>query len=181
MPEDLRIVLFRGLNVGRANRLAMPALREALERTGCRDVRTYLQSGNAVVRPPPATTDAALAARLGDVVADSVSGSIVVFGRSVGDVPSLVDANPFRDAALEPARLHVFLFAGEPESDAGARLAELAAPRERVAVQGRTAYLHAPDGIDRSKLAARLERTVGLPTTARNWRTVTALLRLAER
>lgn len=181
MPKDVRIVLFRGVNVGRANRLSMTALREVLEGSGCRDVRTYLQSGNAVLRPPPGTTDAALAARLGDAVAASVAGSIVAFVRSVGDLRSIVDANPFRDAACEPTKLHVFLFAADPVVGADARLADLATARERVAIQGRAAYLHAPDGIGRSKLAARLERTVGVPTTARNWRTVTSLLALAER
>lgn len=181
MPDAIRIVLFRGLNVGRANRLSMAALREALEGCGCRDVRTYLQSGNAVLRPPPDTTDAALASRLGEVVAADVPGSIVAFVRSIGDLRAIVDANPFRLAAEDPTKLHVFLFAADPVVGADARLADLATARERVAIVGRAAYLHAPDGIGRSKLAARLERTVGVPTTARNWRTVTSLLALAER
>jgi uncharacterized protein (DUF1697 family) len=40
--------------------------------------------------------------------------------------------------------------------------------------------LHAPDGIGRSKLAAKIEKTLGVPTTARNWNSVTKLLRLTE-
>ncbi|MEA2140293.1 MAG: hypothetical protein QOC91_392, partial [Solirubrobacteraceae bacterium] len=43
------IVLLRGVNVGARNRVAMPALRELLDGAGCKDVATYLQSGNAVL------------------------------------------------------------------------------------------------------------------------------------
>jgi uncharacterized protein (DUF1697 family) len=41
-------------------------------------------------------------------------------------------------------------------------------------------YLHAPQGIGRSKLAAKVEKILGVPTTARNWNTVSHLLTLAN-
>jgi len=41
-------------------------------------------------------------------------------------------------------------------------------------------YLHAPDGIGRSKLAARIERLLGVDATARNWRTVTKVFEMAN-
>src|SRR5438874_2199529 len=44
-----QIVLLRGINLGSTNRIAMPALREALAEAGFDDVRTYLQSGNVVL------------------------------------------------------------------------------------------------------------------------------------
>ena len=44
------VVLLRGVNVGGHNRISMPDLRAALEGLGCREVQTYVQSGNAVVR-----------------------------------------------------------------------------------------------------------------------------------
>ena len=47
MPTQ--IALLRGINLGARNRIAMPALREALADAGFADVRTYLQSGNVVL------------------------------------------------------------------------------------------------------------------------------------
>ena len=41
-------------------------------------------------------------------------------------------------------------------------------------------YLHAPDGIGRSKLAANIEKVLGVPTTARNWRTVRKVMEMAQ-
>ncbi len=42
------IALLRGINVGRAKRIAMAELRELIEALGFSDVRTLLNSGNAV-------------------------------------------------------------------------------------------------------------------------------------
>jgi len=60
-------------------------------------------------------------------------------------------------------------------------LEALRAPSERFTVRGRVLYLEAPQGIGRSRLAARAERLPGVPATARNWRTVTRLLEMARR
>ncbi|MET0260312.1 MAG: DUF1697 domain-containing protein, partial [Gaiellaceae bacterium] len=43
------VALLRGINLGPRNRVAMPALREALEEAGFDDVKTYVQSGNVVL------------------------------------------------------------------------------------------------------------------------------------
>ena len=42
-------LLLRGVNVGTRNSLPMAELRAMLARIGCADVRTYVQSGNAVL------------------------------------------------------------------------------------------------------------------------------------
>ena len=41
-------------------------------------------------------------------------------------------------------------------------------------------YLHAPDGIGRSRLAQKVDKCLGVETTGRNWRTVTRLEELAD-
>jgi uncharacterized protein (DUF1697 family) len=41
-------------------------------------------------------------------------------------------------------------------------------------------YVHAPQGIGRSRLAARAESLLGVAATARNWRTVARLLEMAR-
>jgi uncharacterized protein (DUF1697 family) len=52
---------------------------------------------------------------------------------------------------------------------------------ESFSLKGRVFYLHAPDGIGRSKLAERVERTLAVTVTARNWRTVATLMAMANR
>ena len=41
-------------------------------------------------------------------------------------------------------------------------------------------YLRAPDGLGRSKLAANVEKILGVPATARNWRTVRKVMEMAR-
>jgi uncharacterized protein (DUF1697 family) len=47
---------------------------------------------------------------------------------------------------------------------------------EKYKLTDRVFYLHAPDGIARSKLAANAEKLLGVVTTARNYRTVDKVL-----
>jgi uncharacterized protein (DUF1697 family) len=61
------IALFRGINVGGHHRLPMQDLVAALEATGCTDVMTYIQSGNAVFSESGSKAPD-LAKRIGDTI-----------------------------------------------------------------------------------------------------------------
>jgi uncharacterized protein (DUF1697 family) len=65
-----------------------------------------------------------------------------------------------------------------PESASLKRLEALRAAGEKSALRGKVLYLHAPQGIGRSKFAARAEGLLGVAGTA--WRTVTQLLAMAR-
>ncbi|HZL32586.1 MAG TPA: DUF1697 domain-containing protein, partial [Verrucomicrobiae bacterium] len=47
--NDAQVSLLRGINVGRANRIGMADLRAVYVQLGCRDVTTYVQSGNVIL------------------------------------------------------------------------------------------------------------------------------------
>lgn len=180
MSGDRWVVLMRGLNVGRANRLTMAELRDALAEVGCPGARTYLQSGNAVVDAPPGTTPAEAATRIARSVSARTFGDVDARVLEADALRRAVDGNPFPAAEERPTSLHLFFLSSAPATDAARRLDEVAAPTEAFALRGDLLYLHAPDGIGRSKLAASVERRLGVAATARNWRTATAVLALAE-
>jgi len=50
---------------------------------------------------------------------------------------------------------------------------------EKCELKSDVFYLHAPDGIGRSKLAANIEKLLGVPMTGRNWNTVRKLREMA--
>lgn len=171
------VALFRGINVGGHHRLPMADLVSLLTDLGLYDVRTYIQSGNAVFRGPP-EEPAALAARIATAVDvhHGFSPALVILSRD--DLEAAMAANPYPEATAEPRTLHLtFLDAPPPAPDLAA-LEEVRAASERFRLLGRVFYLHAPDGIGRSRLAARIERALGVAGTARNWRTVAALATL---
>lgn len=148
----------------------MEDLRELLAKLGCGDVATYIQSGNAVFRYKD---DAAKLPELIATEIDSCFGfrpSVMVL--TADEFDAVAKANPFIAEASEPKFLHVW-FVREPTTRANTtRMSELESGGEKFLLTDTAVYLYAPDGVGRSKLAAGMEKCLGVPATARNWRTV---------
>lgn len=173
------IALFRGINVGGHNILPMKKLSAMLERCGHTNVRTYIQSGN-VVFTSSSTNASALSKDIAAAVRKAHGFEPRVMVLTLSMLKKIAAANPFRDAEDDPQRVHVF-FLSEAAKDANLTAMEaMKAKRERFALKGAAFYLHTPDGFGRSKLAASVERHLGVAATGRNWRTVTTLVALAE-
>ncbi|HWH33736.1 MAG TPA: DUF1697 domain-containing protein [Acidimicrobiales bacterium] len=182
------VALLRGVNVGGRNRLSMADLRSVMEDLGHREVRTYIQSGNAVFGADGHS--AVLARQLAQAVGErlGIRPHVVVLSR--GELAAVVAANPFPDVA-DPKALHAGLRHDEP-GEAARAVMESARGRaqergsgEDVRLVGRTLYLHTPAGLGRSDLAAQLALAggplaAGEGTTLRNWATVTRLLAMCD-
>jgi uncharacterized protein (DUF1697 family) len=173
------IALFRGINVGGHNALPMPALRALLEKDGCANVRTYIQSGNAVFRSALAGAGT-VEKRLGELVTKAHGFAPRVMVLTMRELEQAAAGNPFPEAETDPKSVHLFLLAETAQAANLDGLEAIRAKSERYALKQRVFYLHAPDGFGKSKLAERAERLLGVPATARNWRTVTALLEMAR-
>jgi len=100
-----RIVLLRGINLGPRNRISMPELRELLERAGFERVRTYVQSGNVVLRCDASTEQVARECR--QLLADALGLDIEVIVRTRDQLAEVVRRNPLAKVALDPKRYQV--------------------------------------------------------------------------
>ena len=168
MPSH--VALLRGINVGSRSRVAMADLREVVASLGYEDVATYVQSGNVVFSakaPDAAALEAAIEERLG------VSPAVVVL--SCKELERVVAGNPWPEER-DGKHLHVVFTAGEPDADVVAAAQEKAAGGDEARIVRGTLYMHTPNGLGRSKLAAELARRGPKDGTARNWTTVTKLL-----
>ena len=164
------VVLLRGVNVGGRRRVPMAALRDALTAAGFRDVRTYLQSGNAVLDAEG--DEASVAAQVRGVLAERMGVACDVLVRTADELRQVAARNPWPDRVDEPTKLHV-VFLGEAPADPPRT--RHVGPHEDVRPDGREVWVWYGDGAGRS----RLEVDAGTPGTARNWRTVSALVELA--
>ena len=89
--------------------------------------------------------------------------------------------HPFAGVAADPARYQVTFLSAEPPPARAEELERADVAPERVVVRGREVYAWHPDGLARSELAKLItSRRLGVEVTARNWRTVTKLLELAD-
>jgi uncharacterized protein (DUF1697 family) len=172
------IALLRGIGLGR-NKLPMKDLVQILEQLGLRDVRTYIQTGNAVFRAGR-VRPAQLAQQITAAVEDRHGFAPRTMLMTLDELNAAIAANPFPEAEAAPGYLHLtFLEAAPPTPDL-ALLDGLRAGGERFALDGKVFYLHTPEGYGRSKLAARVEKALGVQGTARNWRSVTNIRVLAR-
>lgn len=172
------IALLRAINVGGKNLLPMKSLVAILEGMGARKAQTYIQSGNAVFQSAdkdPAQLSLQLAAAIkhhhGFAPHTLVIGLAALHQACAG--------NPFPEAQDDPQSLHFGFLAAKPLQPDLGKLSSLKKDSERFHLGDGVFYLHAPDGVGKSKLAAGAEKLLGVPMTYRNWRTVCMLMELA--
>ena len=158
--------------------LAMEDLVATLEYTGARDVATYIQSGNAVFRSEE--KDASfLSDRIRAAIEERHGFEPRVLLLGSDELERMLRSNPFPEAEAEPKRLHLYFLAASPERPDLDALEVIKGDHERFVVGDGVFYLHAPDGIGRSRLAAGVEKLLGVPATARNWSTASKVMEMA--
>jgi len=178
MSGTLFVALFSGINVGGNRIVKMAELRALFEKLGFSDVATYVQSGNAVFRSSKG--DAATLTKQIEAAFEKQWGfHSRIMVRDLSWFERLVSENPYPEVAAEHTKLHAYVLEREPTADEIARLAEKCIGPERFEIKGDVLYLHAPDGLGKSVFAGLIPRTLKVPGTARNWRSVLALLGLA--
>lgn len=173
------IALFRGINVGGNGLLPMRELVELLSGLGLHNIKTYIQSGNVIFEAAE-NDPAQLAQRISQAVQRSRGFAPTVLLLEAADLENAVASNPFPEADSVPKSLHVFFMAAPPPNPDLKKLEGLRLDSERFVLQGKFFYLHTPDGLGRSKLAASVEKALGVPATGRNWQTVRQVLALAK-
>ena len=174
-PPRRVVVLLRGVNVGRAKRIAMSDFAAILTDLGATDVRTLLNSGNAVC------TTGLSAARRGPAVGSAIEERLGfrcdVVVRTRAQVESVVALDPLGEVARDPSRYLVVFLASTPSHDALARLRAVDAAPEQWVHDGDELYLWMPAGVAESVVSQHLAKGVlGVTWTGRNVATVRKIL-----
>ncbi|MCI0643759.1 MAG: DUF1697 domain-containing protein, partial [Chloroflexi bacterium] len=149
------------------------------ENLGLQNVKTYLQSGNVVFQSQEENTSQ-LSGQISAEIKKSHGFEPQILLLKIEEIETAVQSNPFPEAESEPKSLHLFFLMSRPENPDLEALENLKKNNERFELKDRVFYLHAPDGIGRSELATKVDRFLGVSTTARNWRTVSQLLAMVK-
>lgn len=173
------VALLRGINVGGKNTVPMADLRGWVEEAGGEGVRTYVQSGNVLFDATPAAA-ARIAAAISAHIKERLDLSVPVVLLTAVEFHQIARTNPYLAEGAPENELHVMFLSEAPAPERVAKLDPDRSPPDRFTVAGRALYLHAPNGVARSKLTnAYVDRVLGVTSTARNWRTVGKLLALS--
>jgi uncharacterized protein (DUF1697 family) len=170
------VVLLRGVNVLGKKRVRMVDWKAGVERLGFKNVRTYLQSGNAVFRAAAADPKRTAAMVKAGIVRDfGFDVEVLVLERP--EIDRIADSNPlFPRLGTDESLFHA-TFLSRPVSNADfAKLKLPVQAGEQAVWGGAVIYLYCPHGYGRTKLNnSFFEKALGIPATTRNWRTVLAL------
>jgi uncharacterized protein (DUF1697 family) len=154
----------------------MVDLAKLCAKTGATNVKTYIQSGNVVLRSKLAPAELEDAIESGIARSHGFRPGVVV--RTHAELAAIVRSTPY---AIADGTKHVVHFG---KTKLPAKLFDAFDQRpfhpERFVVKGREMFFDLPEGQGRSKLLVALGKVKhDVPVTARNWNTVTKLLALA--
>lgn len=165
------VVLLRGINVGGHKKVPMNKLREVLYAADFRDIQTYIQSGNIILRSNK--NEAKVETQVAQVIENKFGFSISVLVHTEKEWEEVLAQNPF-DTKKEQENYEKYLcvtfFQQEVDKELRAKIEEKCSRNETFLFQGNTLYAWFGDGQARSKMA---EVISGISYgTTRNWRTV---------
>jgi uncharacterized protein (DUF1697 family) len=178
--SETHVALMRGINVGGKNKLPMKDLAALFEEVGCRQVLTYIQSGN-VVFDADTTTAERSRTHVPELLAERFGYRVPVVLRTARELRAAAARHPFLDEADDAKHLHVGFLADAPSAEAVETLDPARSAGDSFAVLGREVFLHVPGGMARTKLTTDyFDRRLGTVMTVRNWRTVTTLIEMTQ-
>jgi uncharacterized protein (DUF1697 family) len=172
------VALIRGVNVGGNKMLAMADLRALLGSLGYGEVRTHLQSGNALFTASRASAtklEKHISARL----ESDLGLAVKVLVRSAPDLEAVIAANPFAADGVDEKMLMASFLSAAPAASRLAKIDPAAYEPDVFEYGDRVIYQYMPVGFMNSKLPA-FERLLGVDVTTRTWRTVTRLRDLSR-
>jgi uncharacterized protein (DUF1697 family) len=172
------LALLRGINLGGTNKIPMKDLADCFTHAECREVLTYIQSGNVIFKAD-ARTLKRLPDRITKQILERFGYRIPVVLRTSEELADAIANNPFLTHNAEENRLFVMFLADLPDKDSIAALDPDRSPSDEFFVRGRDIYMYLRTSAARTRLTnAWFDRKLGTVSTARNWRTTVKLNQL---
>ena len=179
MTTGYQVALLRGINVGRAKRVAMGDLRALVESLGYGAVRTLLNSGN-VVFAAPGVAKSDTASRIEKSLETRLGISARVTVLTGAELAEIVEENPLLEIADDPSRLLVAVLHNRADRKRLWPLLKQDWAPDVLAIGKRVAYLWCSEGILASRLVEIIGRVLRDAATTRNWATILKLHALTK-
>ena len=175
------IALLRGINVGGHRKIRMAELKSMFEKLGFKDVVTYIQSGNVVLKSSEITTTL-LESKIKKSISNTFGFDVPVFITGREELLDILERSPFKEQEdLEANRIYYALLKGVPGENEFANLDQNSYPNELFEIINRCVYLNCQKGVGKAKLNNNIiEQKLKVEATTRNHRTLLKLIELAS-
>lgn len=168
------VAFLRALNVG-GHTVSMGRLVELFQDLDCRDVTTFIASGNVIFAAD--ARPARLEQQLDRHLAAELGFPAEAFVRTIPELAAALVQSPFSEAEVGDAfALMIGFLRGRSTPVLIKAVAELSGPTDRLVLEGDTLYWLRTVQESDPKLAARLDKVLGRPITIRNVNTVRRIL-----
>jgi uncharacterized protein (DUF1697 family) len=178
------VAFLRGINVGGKGLVRMAELQKMFVKSGAREVRTFIQSGNVVFAAEEAEVEE-VGRKVGARLKKLLGREPMVMYRTAEEMRKLVKANPFKafagEAGATAAKWYVTFLAERPTVKLKLPLLlekeglEVIALKDRelcvISREKQDGYFGFPN--------AWAEKVLGVAATSRNWNTVVKMAEMA--
>lgn len=169
----------RAINVGGKNLIKMEDLKKIFESLGFKNVRTYIQSGNVIFETPEKSKEKIIK-RTEKELHKYLGEDVLVFLRTFPEIEAIIKSNPFKKIKTAPStKLYLSFLRTELKSKL--KLPYLSAKKdiEIIAIRNCDLYCITPEIKGRFGFPNNfIEKEFGIPSTTRNWNTVTKIISL---
>ena len=179
--KNTYIAILRGINVSAKNMVKMPALVKAFESIGFKNVKSYVQSGNVVFQSEPVGPEN-LQRLIAEQIEKDLGLSVPLLVLEENYLKQVSENNPFiKRQDIDLTKLHVTFLAQEPDPEKVSKMDSDKYVPDEFIIDKKVIYLNCPDGYGKTKLHNNFfESKLKVGATTRNWKTVNALVELAN-
>jgi uncharacterized protein (DUF1697 family) len=160
----------------------MADLSELFINLGLNDAETYIQSGNVIFSAAGKVPESVLSSNIEKAILEKFSYTVPVMIRTIKDLNNLYSTNPFlKIENFDPSKMAVIFLHDEPSETQIQKVDDIDYPPDKFKIIEKEIFIYCPNGFGRTKLYTNFfEKKMGVTGTARNWKTITTILKIAE-
>lgn len=165
------------------NSIKMTDLTDLYLYLGLSDCETYIQSGNVIFRSASELSLPSLSLKIENSIHERFSYNVPVMIRTTPELKDLFLSNPFlKEKSFDPSKMAVIFLHDKPTDMQILQVSDIDYPPDKFKIVDREIFIYCPNGFGRTKLYTNFfEKKMGVIGTARNWKTITTILNIAEK
>lgn len=165
------------------NKIKMTDLSALYKKMGFKDAETYIQSGNVVFGISENLSETELNAKIEEAILKEFKYNIPVINRTPEELRAILFLNPFAEEEnFNPEKLAVIFLHEKPSESQIEKVRSINYPPDKFIIAGKEIYIYCPNGFGRSKIyTGFFENKMKVTGTGRNWNTINALIKIAEK